>query len=127
MMKTMMKKCVNKFFSSFGFELVRLESEQKKNYHHAMPSCEERLKHTKTLGFMPKQVIDAGAFVGNWTKMVAAIFPESRFTVVEPNKYVVNSISKNLGDIGDRVEIFELALADMPGEVQNSTFGGTQS
>jgi FkbM family methyltransferase len=48
----------------------------------------EAMRHTLALlrrqGFDPAFVIDAGANVGNWTRMASDIFPSARFALVEP-------------------------------------------
>jgi FkbM family methyltransferase len=48
----------------------------------------EAMRHTLALlrkrGFDPTFVIDAGANVGNWTRMASKIFPSARFALVEP-------------------------------------------
>ncbi len=40
----------------------------------------QRLKH---LGFNPKQIIDVGAYEGEWTKAVSQLFPESNILMCE--------------------------------------------
>ena len=40
----------------------------------------ERLKH---LGFNPKQIIDVGAYEGEWTKAVSQLFPEANILMCE--------------------------------------------
>jgi FkbM family methyltransferase len=44
----------------------------------------ECIKNLKILGFNPDVVIDAGAYVGDWTTTVLKIFDRSKFLMIEP-------------------------------------------
>lgn len=48
-------------------------------------SHEERLVFFKKRGFKPKVIYDIGAYHGEWTKNISAIFPKSRFYMFEAN------------------------------------------
>ena len=48
-----------------------------------MASVEWSLRHIKQLGFQPSQIIDVGAYVGGWTRMVKSIFPEANVLMIE--------------------------------------------
>lgn len=43
-----------------------------------------RLQNLRRAGFRPKEIIDAGAFRGDWTCVARAVFPEARFLLIEP-------------------------------------------
>ncbi len=49
---------------------------------------EKRLIKLKDLGFVPRTVLDIGAYVGDWTKMVKNIWPASEFIMIEANEEV---------------------------------------
>lgn len=44
----------------------------------------DRLENLRKAGFAPRQIIDAGAYKGNWSLAVARIFPEAEFLLIEP-------------------------------------------
>lgn len=46
----------------------------------------QRLENLRRAGFRPRLAIDAGAFEGEWTKQVKAIFPSLRVLMIEPQK-----------------------------------------
>ncbi|MEX2044701.1 MAG: FkbM family methyltransferase [Opitutus sp.] len=43
-----------------------------------------RLKNLCRAGFAPRQIIDAGAYRGEWARMIHAIFPEAAVLMIEP-------------------------------------------
>ena len=47
-------------------------------------TLEDRLENLRKAGFAPRQIIDAGAYKGNWSLSVARIFPEADFLLIEP-------------------------------------------
>lgn len=53
----------------------------------------------KTIGFKPKHIVDIGANHGNWTREALIYFPESSYTLVEPQerlkKYFQDLLYKN--------------------------------
>ena len=54
----------------------------------------ECIKNLKVLGFEPDVVIDAGAYVGDWTSQVSKIFNNSKFLMIEPQKSKETILSK---------------------------------
>jgi len=50
---------------------------------YSMVSVEQSLRRLKTLGFSPGMIVDGGAFVGNWTRLVKSIFPGAWVLMVE--------------------------------------------
>ena len=46
-------------------------------------SMEWSLRNIKLLGFEPAQIIDVGAYNGDWTKMVKTIYPKAKVLMVE--------------------------------------------
>ena len=60
------------------------EWKQRLSTHLGVPSLRWSLLQLKRFGFTPLQVMDVGAFKGDWAKICARIFPEARITCVEP-------------------------------------------
>lgn len=47
-------------------------------------SMEPCLLHLRDRGYLPGTIIDGGAFVGGWTRMVKKLFPQVRVIMIEP-------------------------------------------
>lgn len=56
----------------------------------------KRVRWLSTVGFKPLTVFDAGAFEGHWTATTAAVFPDARFVLIEPNPQSMQSARKRL-------------------------------
>ncbi|HEY0579358.1 MAG TPA: FkbM family methyltransferase [Candidatus Nitrosocosmicus sp.] len=57
-----------------------------KNYIKAragVPDMFSSLKNLKRIGFKPLQIVDVGAYQGEWTKNCLKIFPEANYLMVE--------------------------------------------
>jgi FkbM family methyltransferase len=87
----------NKFFGSLGFRVTR----------NASPNRFEAMEHTLRLmaerGFAPAAIVDAGANVGNWTRMARTVFPGASFHMIEPQSGcapILESIVNSLPRIG---------------------------
>ncbi|MEM1041289.1 MAG: FkbM family methyltransferase [Bacteroidota bacterium] len=50
----------------------------------SFPSVSSTLSYLKRRGFRPRTIVDVGAYVGNWTRMVKTLFPSARVLMVEP-------------------------------------------
>jgi FkbM family methyltransferase len=55
---------------------------------YQMASMEWSLANLARLGFRPRQIIDVGAYHGDWTRMIKEIFPDAEVLMVEaqPNR-----------------------------------------
>jgi len=53
---------------------------------YSVPSVNWSLRNVKKNGFSPEVIVDVGAYVGEWTKMVRQIYPESYVLAVEPQR-----------------------------------------
>ena len=80
-----------------------------------VPSCKDRLRHMKTLGFSPNVIFDCGAFIGRWAASVAEIYPDSRLVLIEPNTDIIGEIKKRTDPFADRVTIVNAAVSDTSG------------
>jgi FkbM family methyltransferase len=54
--------------------------------HYNSQSMEACLRQLKDRGFNPGMIIDCGAYVGDWTKMVKKVFPDARVIMIEPQE-----------------------------------------
>ena len=50
------------------------------------PSMYASLMYLREWGFRPRHVVDVGAYHGEWTRMVKAIYPEASVLMVEPQE-----------------------------------------
>lgn len=81
-----MKQILQKIINVFGYKLIRLQpAKPKKN------SEKQQLLHTVfnnllQAGFQPKHIIDIGANKGHWTREALRFFPNSKFTLIEPQE-----------------------------------------
>jgi len=80
------------------------------------------IRNLKILGFQPDVVIDAGAFIGDWTTKVSRIFENAKFLMIEPQeskKGILSNIVKKNANIfykqallgekkKDNVQFFEM-------------------
>lgn len=78
-----MKKIIKNLIQIFGFEIKRISSPKGKNLV-TLPrnTMIEALKHLRSLGFIPKTVVDVGAAFGTMELLEA--FPKSEHILLEP-------------------------------------------
>jgi FkbM family methyltransferase len=73
--KQAMKGIINKLLPASFKESIRRKA--------GVPDIFFSIERLKKIGFNPKQIIDVGAYEGEWTRKCAKIFPEARFLMVE--------------------------------------------
>lgn len=78
--------------------------------HYNSESMELGLRYLKDRGFNPKTIIDCGAFVGDWTKMVKKIFPDARVLMIEPQKNKKEILTKVQNEFHGAVEYINCLL-----------------
>lgn len=91
-MKSFIVNMFNRFLSPFGAKIVskqdKKEITEKEFYKKANPNADilrERLfRQLATKGFYPSHIIDVGAHKGFWSLDALKIFPDCRFTLIEP-------------------------------------------
>ncbi len=54
-----------------------------------------RYTNLKRLGFNPAQILDIGAYNGDWSVMLKGLFPSAEFTLIEPNTECLEKIVQN--------------------------------
>src|ERR1700722_9404046 len=60
----------------------------------------QRLRNLRAAGFAPKKIIDAGAFVGDWSEMAAGIFPEASLLLIEPQPHLAQALAARCSRLG---------------------------
>jgi len=76
------------------------ESFKEKIRHRAGAVTENaRLRNLKNAGFNPRQIIDAGAYLGTWSRQIHQIFPEAGILLIEPQP----SEAAKLKQLADRI------------------------
>jgi FkbM family methyltransferase len=68
-----------------SFHLARAEFEQFAHKYSYAPDMKFGLAELESRKFMPRTVIDVGAFEGEWSRLAKSIWPESRLFMIEPN------------------------------------------
>lgn len=71
------------------------------------------LENLQRCGFRPETVIDAGAFIGDWTACARQIWPDARYLMVEPQP---NKHARLLQMCGDMVSLETCLLGSTPCE-----------
>jgi FkbM family methyltransferase len=82
------KRVVKIFPDSLKAYLLRVTYEDfysQKNELYEIMSTEVVLRNLKKNGFSPVSIIDCGAYVGSWTRMIKDIFPSSKVLLIEAN------------------------------------------
>lgn len=62
--------------------------------YYQVPSMQWSLRNMRRLGFSPKQIIDVGAFAGEWSRLAHEIFPEAKILMIEPQKRMRKQLEK---------------------------------
>jgi FkbM family methyltransferase len=66
-------------------QMVLSQAPEKLKLQQGVLSMWGSLANLKANGFAPRTVIDVGAWIGDWTEHVHAIFPDAAFLMVEAN------------------------------------------
>lgn len=97
-----MKKSIKKIFRYFGFDIVRTLLPEREGNAPAEVVVERHDKNTlisnaftllKYKGFNPAHVVDVGANHGNCAREVLKVFPNSNYTLIEPQSWLSESFS----------------------------------
>ena len=80
--------------------IVLSEAPERLKLQQGVLSMWGSLQNLKSNGFSPRAVIDVGAWIGDWTEHVHAIFPDAQFLMVEANpakKLGLEAVATRLG------------------------------
>ena len=104
-----LKKIINASLHPIGLALVREKGRS------SMPIWSDRIRHAKSLGFLPKSIVDGGAYRGFWTLEAAKIFPDAQILTVEPNPFIQEELSTNVSNIEPLPKLVNVALGETQG------------
>jgi FkbM family methyltransferase len=68
----------------------------------------------KAIGFIPKHIIDVGANHGSWTRETLKYFPDSYYTLVEPQSWLKESFQDILGK-NEKVDYYPVGAGAQEG------------
>jgi FkbM family methyltransferase len=112
---TLIKKLAQGTLKKFGLRIVRDSASP-----HSMALAEDRrnwfFTAIKGLGFCPKHIIDVGANRGAWTRTAFSFFPQTQYTLLEPQDHLKAHI-QDLVNHGCKVKWISAGVADTPGEL----------
>lgn len=95
-MRTVTKQVVKSLFESLGYRVTRLGTMNR------FQADAETLRMLRDRGYRPRVIIDGGANVGNWTRMVRKIFPSAAIHMIEPQAGCaepLQSLAKSMPDV----------------------------
>jgi len=123
--KSLIQSAVNLPLGWFGLRLSRIaqNTPSQENYRHFMPTCLERLRHARKLGFAPRVIVDGGAFKGEFAKQTSEVFPGVQLIMVEPNPFVQAAIRENTAQISPPPVCCQVALSDGSGKATFNIWG----
>lgn len=115
-MKKRIKKNINKIFSNFGFTIVNRNSNLLNN--NSKDFLLSNFYNTlKAFHFDPKHIVDVGANHGTWTRETLQYFPDSIYTLVEPQYWLKSSLQDIL-DVNKKVTFHAFGAGEKSGEFQ---------
>ena len=85
-----MKKLFKSFFRQFGFNIYKIDTANPLNLDGKI-YCLNFYSNLKKLKFKPKHIVDVGANHGKWTREILPYFPDSHYTLLEPQHWLKNS------------------------------------
>jgi FkbM family methyltransferase len=113
-----MKKLIHFGLRKFGYRIVRIEDGPRPS-----EGLDPFLKLLKRFGFSPKHILDVGANRGLWTREAIKLFPDARYTLVEPQDHLKTHIH-DLLDQGYKIQWINAGASDrsdtLPFTITNS-------
>jgi FkbM family methyltransferase len=118
-MKKKLVNFANALVAPFGIEIVRKGD--------AIPTWKNRIRHAQSIGFAPKEIFDAGAFRGFWTKSVSEIFPGSQIVTIEPNPHIQEELRETISSLTPHPIIVQRAVGEIPGQCTFNIWGDSKA
>lgn len=92
-----------------------------------MPTLPAVLRHLKHLQFKPGTVVDVGAYVGDWSRVAAPVFPQAQFILIDANADNAEALDRASREIGERARPFIALLGREDGATVDFYCSGTGS
>lgn len=111
-----MKKIVKKLFSKVGLKVSKIKQipTDMNNKDYLLFNFYRILKD---FNFEPKHIVDVGANHGTWTREALRFFPDSQYTLVEPQYWMEESISDIL-KTNKNVKFYPFGAGETEGSFQ---------
>jgi len=90
-MKKLLKKILIKFFDPIAGRLGYVKKNNK-YFTNKNGLLDIFFSNLKRLGFTPKHIVDIGANHGTWTRYTLQYFPDAKYTLLEPQAWMKDSI-----------------------------------
>jgi FkbM family methyltransferase len=85
-----MKRALKSFLNRAGLRVSRTGAFNRFDAHRDV------FEHLRNLGFRPNLLVDGGANVGNWTRLVRGFFPDAEFHLVEPQPNLQAALTESI-------------------------------
>jgi len=105
---TILRGCISMLSSRYRDRLfVHLLEQTSENvkFRLGFPTMAGLLQHLRANGFQPTAVVDVGAYVGEWTRLVAPIFPQAPVFMIEANPQSEATLRRVQQELGDRATL----------------------
>lgn len=78
--------------------------------HLGRPDLRFSLLQLRRFGFEPKQVLDGGAYRGDWSRLCFSVWPETSIVCVEPQKSTATALQSLAEEKTPRVKVVQALL-----------------
>lgn len=95
------------FRSAFAIMPQKQKDDVRRFFHIA--ALDTSLRNMQSLGFNPERIVDVGAYIGNWTRLIRDIFPYSNVLMIEAQEGKIPKLKEAIEDLGPGID-FESAL-----------------
>jgi len=117
-MKRQVKKIAIKLINPIATRLGYSRFNQKIETNYSKNSLLRTLfLNLEAVGFIPKHIIDVGANHGTWTREALKYFPDSYYTLIEPQSWLQESFQDIL-DKNTRVKYYPIGVGAQEGSFQ---------
>ena len=107
--KMNVKQFVQAGFGAFGLRIIRNKSERH------LSGWDLFFSALKARGFAPKHVVDVGANHGFWTRRALNYFPESYYTLIEPQDWLKINVQDLLARGNGKIQWIGAGVSDKSG------------
>lgn len=108
-----MKNTVQKIVNQLGYRIERKEKPVQtvtRTVYAKEDLLEKFFNSIKEMGFTPQHIIDIGANTGTWSRETLKYFPDSQFTLIEPQEWLSEKFQDLLAM--DQVKFFPVGVGN---------------